>query len=619
MRRNLFAAASAGALMLVAGAAWTQDAPPPPASATAPMASETIATGQTVEGEIEAGSDADAQAQAQARFYRFEARGGDRFQADLVSDDFDAYLELRAEGSDQVLDWNDDGHPEGLNSRLRFVTPHDGAYVLGARSLGGTEAGRFTLTLTERAAPAADPAATPLTPDAVVEGELADGDAEDAGGQLYDGYVVTLGAGESAAFRLESKDFDALLTIGQGAGDDFDEMGRNDDGPGGGLDSFLVFAAPQAGDYVVRAQSLGGDVGAYVLSRTTPPPPPESQPIAVGDTVEGALTSDDGQSTAGHRADIYTLTATAGQRLRIDVRSGDFDTYLTLSDSLGGVVAEDDDGGAEGTDSRIVHEVEADGALTIEVRAFSDAGEGDYVLTVEEIAPPPPPTDLVVGQSFEGEITEDSPEDMDGRHYQDFRVQGQAGRRLEAILRSGDFDSYLRIGRPDGDFMPLAEDDDGLGEGLDSRLIYAPEEDGDYIVRVSPLGSATTGLFAVELKDRGPVPEPGSILVGAVARGTLDEGDDLSDYGVHFDAYRIRLKAEEKVRIVMASNDFDATVSIGRDGEMFEILATDDDGLSDTHARLDFTAKEDGDYVIHASGFDAQQLGPYILRVEPQP
>jgi hypothetical protein len=60
-------------------------------------------------------------------------------------------------------------------------------------------------------------------------------------------------------------------------------------------------------------------------------------------------------------------------------------------------------------------------------------------------------------------------------------------------------------------------------------------------------------------------------------------------------------------------------VAIGPDDEPFMAAASDDDGLSDTQARLDWTAPEDGVYLIRAQGFDATQLGPYILRVEPKP
>jgi hypothetical protein len=43
------------------------------------------------------------------------------------------------------------------------------------------------------------------------------------------------------------------------------------------------------------------------------------------------------------------------------------------------------------------------------------------------------------------------------------------------------------------------------------------------VVRASPLGSDGKGLYSLELTDRGPQPEPGSLLIGSTARGTLTE------------------------------------------------------------------------------------------------
>ena len=45
------------------------------------------------------------------------------------------------------------------------------------------------------------------------------------------------------------------------------------------------------------------------------------------------------------------------------------------------------------------------------------------------------------------------------------------------------------------------------------------------MIRLSPLSADNEGLYSLELIDRGPAPAPGSILVGATARGTLGEAD----------------------------------------------------------------------------------------------
>lgn len=606
MRRTLMAATAAALTLATAGGVAAQS----PAR---------LAIGDDLEGIL-------TRADAQQDGYRyddhvFEASVGQRLEAILRADDFDAFLEVYGEGetAGEPLGWDDDGLGEGFHSRLRFTVPYSGRFVLRVRTLAGLDGGPYQLSLAERAPPPPAPAPKPLRLDDPVAGELADGDPVDDADAIHDAFAFTASAGQRDQFTLESEDFDALLVIGRDNGGEFVELARNDDGPGIGLNSRLVFTAPEAGTYVVQARSLGGsDLGAYTLTRTTPPPPPPRTAIVVGDTRTGTLTADAATSAEGYRADVYAFSGAAGDRVQISVASDDFDTYLSLVGPDGGVVAEDDDGGQIGTNSRLTQTLAVAGEYLVEVRAFADNGEGRYELALEGLAPPLPPIDLVAGRNHSGALTNDSPEDADGRAYQDFRVQLQAGRRFQAILRSGDFDSYLRIGAAEGEFLPLAEDDDGLGEGFNSRLNFVPEADGAYLLRVSPLGPNTTGLFALETLDRGPVPAPGSILVGGVARGELTEDDGLAD-GVYFDAYRIRLKADEAIRLTMVSNDFDVLVAIGPDDEPFMAAASDDDGLSDTQARLDWTAPEDGVYLIRAQGFDATQLGPYILRVEPKP
>ena len=51
----------------------------------------------------------------------------------------------------------------------------------------------------------------------------------------------------------------------------------------------------------------------------------------------------------------------------------------------------------------------------------------------------------------------------------------------------------------------------------------------------------------------------------------------------------------------------------------FEVLGSDDDGLSDTHAKLEWTAPADGVYEVRAGTFQQGQTGAYALNVEKQP
>ena len=81
------------------------------------------------------------------------------------------------------------------------------------------------------------------------------------------------------------------------------------------------------------------------------------------------------------------------------------------------------------------------------------------------------------------------------------------------------------------------------------------------------------------------------------------------------------MKDGDKLVVTMVSNDFDAFLVLGQDQDdgSFEALESDDDSLSDTHAKLEWTAPDEGTYVIRAGSFGQAQTGAYALMVERQP
>lgn len=558
--------------------------------------------------------------------YRVAARAGQRLEAIMRAEAFDAFLAIYAEGAthDEPLASDDDGLGDGTHARLRFTPSRDGVYILRARTLMGTDGGAYSLSLDERPAGPPEPAPRPVRLGDRIDGELSEGAPQSDEGAGFDAYAVTAAAGERISISMRSEAFDPYLRIGRSADGAFSELAFNDDAPGEGLNARLVFTAPEAGTYVVRATAFSpGAQGAYVLEIAAGPERAASQAITLGQTVRGDLTSDAAVNDAGTRVAPWRFTGRAGQRVDIAVESAVFDTYLTLYRDRDGVLeilAQDDDGGRRGTNSRLLQTLDEAGDYLIEVSSFADVGSGAYTLHLKEAAPEPAPVPIAWGATVQGEIADGDGEDSNGRLFDSYVFSGAEGQRIHAIMRSGDFDAFVRIGRPGETFEALASDDDGLGEGTDSRLAYTLPETGEYVLRVSPLGPDIKGLYSLELVDRGPQPEPGSILIGATARGALTEADALSDEGVFFDAYRVQAKAGDKLRLTMVSNAFDAFIEVGRqDGETFESLARDDDGLSDTHARLDWTVEEDGEYVIRARAYAPNQSGAYVLIVERKP
>ena len=580
-----------------------------------------IRIGAEVRGQLEEG-DARTRGGDAYRYddYRVQLRAGQRLQAEMRSGDFDSYLALYAEGrtSGDALASDDDGAGSGMNARLRFTPESDGVYIVRARPFSGLETGAYTLALSERVAPR-QPRPGRISVGDYANGRLTSGDAEDEDGKTFDAYAFRANAGDRVAILLESDDFDPLVRVGRMVGGSFVQSAQNDDGDGKGLNSYLVFTAHQAGEYVIQAASVGGDSeGDYRLSLEQGPPAPEARSIAIGEEISGRLNEDSAKSDSGASADLYRFTGRAGQRVAISLKADDFDSYLELFDASHKSLATDDDSGGE-LNARLTFVLPEDGDYLIEARGFSDA-TGSYDLKLEEVAPPPPPTALSFGQTVQGDLKEGGVTDDQGRLFDGYAFIGTEGQRVQAVMRSGDFDALLQIGKAGEEFEELASDDDGLRQGTDARLTFTLPEDGDYILRALPYSSSGKGLYSLEFSDRGPEPGPGSLLVGSTARGSLSEADAMNDEGVSFDAYTFKAKADEKLRFTLISAAFDAVVEVGedKDGD-FHSLEEDDDSLSDTHARLDWTAPRDGTYVVRARSFAAASTGDYVLTVERQP
>ena len=620
-RQTILSAASGVALLLAAGSALAQSASP-------------LAPGTTVEGAIEDGDLTQVEESYRYDDYAVTARAGQRFEAILQSGAFDTYLEVfPPDEAADALATDDDGLGEGTDSRLRFTAPSAGTYTLRARPLSGLEGGAYTLSLSERPPAPRAPRPTGVRVGQTVEGELSSRDPETDDGLPYDAFSFRARRGDRIAVALDSETFDPVLRVGRMVDGAFVQLAENDDGPDSGLNSRLLFTAPDNAEYLIRVTPLGAtDAGAYSLGLQEGPPPAAAQPIAIGATVEGQLTEEDGKGESDSPADAFRFEGREGQRIRIDMTSSDFDTYLELFDGNRVSLDEDDDGGPEGTNSRLTFTLPATGSYIIEARAFAEA-TGAYSLSVAEVEPERAAETLSFGASVQGEIGEGDPLDDEDRGYDAFTFSGREGQRIQATMRSGDFDTLLQIGKAEGPFTHLAEDDDGLMEGTDSRLNFTLPEDGDYILRALPLTPDGKGLYALDLIDRGPQPQPGSILVGSTAWGTLSETDATTDGAggqdvyrltmreTHYDAYRVTVREDEKLLITMVSHDVDSFVLVGRekDDGAFEVLASDDDGLTDTHAKLEWTAPDDGTFEIRAGAYQHGQTGAYALTVEKQP
>ena len=81
-----------------------------------------------------------------ARDYQVKLKKGDQIAIDLISEDFDAMVQLIASDGTIVAE-NDDG-PEGTTNSLLFIRiANSGEYIVRVRAFGKTGGGDFTLKI----------------------------------------------------------------------------------------------------------------------------------------------------------------------------------------------------------------------------------------------------------------------------------------------------------------------------------------------------------------------------------------------------------------------------------------------------------------------------------------
>lgn len=317
-------------------------------------------------------------------------------------------------------------------------------------------------------------------------------------------YQLRLRAGERIVASMSSEAFDSYLSITRAG--DAEELGSDDDG-GEGVNARLRFTAPADGSYTLLAQALDAEgMGDFTLTLEAgrePAPVPE-QTIRVGGTVNGALTDTDAVlETDDTYYDLYRVRAPAGTRLVVDMRSEDFDTFLTAGTGSAQAFedVESDDDGGEGTNSLLRVTVPAGGELLIRANSLGE-GTGDYTLKVTEGAPAgpaPTPRAVTAGQEVSGELAEGDAVLDDDSFYDYWSYRGRAGERVRVSMSSEDFDTFLAVGTLAGGEFELLESNDDGEEGTNSVIEVAIPAGGVLVIRTNSLSGGDTGAYRLRV------------------------------------------------------------------------------------------------------------------------
>ena len=472
---------------------------------------------------------------------------------------------------------------------------------------------------------------SPLRHQTVVVGEPARSELADGPALWRRGPFRTLRfegrAGVAYSVTVSSTDFDPYLTIPTGEIHGLPDFLADDDS-GDGLDAMVLYTPRRSGDVVLVVQAVNDSLGKFTVLVEEAPPP---RRLAIGASIRDTLAP----------AKSYAFTGSRGQRLEILAGSGDFDTKVDVGVLRNGYfdeLASDDDGGAEGMDSRLLFTVPADGEYLLRVTSVgrSESDTPVYTLSLaerargavdeeEEKEDDGPGISSVEGEDVSPVPVRDLPASREVRARAEgtsHRYRFTAGAKSAYVihLSSSDFDPILAVGRSsDHGIVALGTDDDG-GEGTDSRLTFVAPAPGEYVIQVRAVGRFR-GEYRLAVTESAPlVARP--ISSGSTVTGTLSDESAVVDPGGPTEEWLLTAVAGRRYAITMRA-DFDTYLRVGRtqSGRFVMIAENDDVNIVDaetdsTDSRLVLTAREGGEYRIRAQAYSSNLHGPYELKVE---
>jgi hypothetical protein len=222
----------------------------------------------------------------------------------------------------------------------------------------------------------------------------------------------------------------------------------------------------------------------------------------VGRLEQGDLTRADGKFQ-----DFWEFDARGGEDVIVELRSVAFDTYLELYAPDGTLVAQDDDGLGEGTNSEIMAHLARGGRYRLVVRAYSEKEQatGLYelaLLKVDTIARAGAVTEIRAGTTVVGRLEPGDSTVGDSTYADIFPFRPRTSGEAVIDLKSADFDAYLIL--QDASGHVLVTDDDS-GSGTDARITYAVTAGQTYrILANSYGGSRDTGTYRLSVRIGAP-------------------------------------------------------------------------------------------------------------------
>lgn len=327
------------------------------------------------------------------------------------------------------------------------------------------------------------------------------------------------------------------------------------------------------------------------------------------ETIEGTLEMGDELLESGELADAHFLEGTAGEFVRLDLRSEEFDPYLILV-TPSGEQFENDDYGGDSARSMLALDLTETGEYRAIVTAYAPGEAGRYRFAIERFPGAPGASEGRVerGMLAEGDYTLDS-----GEMFDVYELEGQPGQRVRLDLSSDELDTYLILVAPNGEQIENDDAEDGRAHSVIETEL---REAGTYSVLVTSY-SIETGAYELSIDLAAPSSTAGrgrdviSLAMGRAMDGSLAAGDERLEGGQFFDRYAFDASPGQPILLELASDELDTFLILQfPDGT----LVANDDSLDQVRtSRVELMAPQAGRYHVSATSYSEGETGKYRL------
>ena len=268
----------------------------------------------------------------------------------------------------------------------------------------------------------------------IERGRLRSGDSTRANDSYSDTFTFIADRGDSAVIDLRSGEFDTYLIVRAPGGEEF----TNDDYESSFDRSLLSLTLTETGIYEVVVSSYNpGETGGYTVQIETD----AGTPADINTQIQGELADGDATFDSGEFNDSYSFEGRPGQRVTLDLRSDEFDTYLILRSPNGESLANDD---AENTShSSIETELTELGSYEVIVTSFVAAETGGYVLNIRDGGAAAGQTvanrdviNLGIGDSIQASLTTNDSRSDDRKYEDSYVFSAEAGQSIAVEMTS---------------------------------------------------------------------------------------------------------------------------------------------------------------------------------------